>query len=52
MYGITATSYRAIASPADLQTGETAAATVPQSLIDSIAAAQAAKDGNAATLLA
>ena len=52
MYAITATSYRAITSAADLQAGETAGDEVPQSLIDSIAAAQAAKDTNAATLRA
>jgi hypothetical protein len=44
MFAITATSYRAIDSESQLHPGETAVDVVPQSLLDSIAAASAARD--------
>lgn len=50
MYAINSTGYRAITSQADVQAGETFASTVPQSLIDSLASAAAARDTNATTL--
>lgn len=52
MYAITSTGFRAIASPADLQPGETAVDAVPQSLIDSIAQSATARDTTAANLRA
>jgi hypothetical protein len=44
MYAITATGFRAINSSADIQAGETAVETVPQSLLDSIATSTASRD--------
>lgn|GEM_PF-3777307 len=43
MYAITANGFRAINSADDLQAGETAVETIPQSLLDSIAASDAAR---------
>ncbi len=51
MYALTATSYRAIADASDVKVGETFAATLPQSLLDSMAATQAQRDANKATLV-
>lgn len=50
MYAITNNGYRAISSTADLQAGETAVDVVPQTLLDSLQAAQDAMDSNNATL--
>lgn len=50
MYAITANSYRAITSAADVQPGETLSETVPQSLLDSISATATATATNRATL--
>lgn len=52
MYAITANSYRAIASAADAQPGETVVAEVPQSLIDSMAATEAMQEARGRSLRA
>lgn len=52
MYAITSTSYRVISSAADLLPGETAAESVPQSLVDSITQSITAREATATNLRA
>lgn len=51
MYAITATSYRAIASAGELLAGETLADTLPQSLLDSLAATETQRTVSRSTLV-
>lgn len=50
MYAITATGYRAISSALDAQPSEVVVDEVPQSLIDSIAAAESQRTATAGTI--
>lgn len=50
MYAITSAGYRAISSPADIVAGETFAATLPQSLVNSMRASETARATNKAKL--
>lgn len=50
LYAIKGTSFRAIASPSDALAGEVVSDTIPQSLLDQVAADEAFIAGNDATL--
>lgn len=46
MYAITSISYRSISQPSDALSGETVVAELPQSLLDSLAQAEATRQAN------
>lgn len=50
MYAITASSYRAISGPAEVIADETLAASLPQSLVNSMRASETAQSTNSAKL--
>ncbi len=50
MYAITATGFRTIGSVNDLQAGESAVDTIPQSLLDAIAATGSLRAANSASI--